>query len=148
MPYFYSRDWWERNVDTPEAYTRWRNAWGDYYLDVQDARDLYYRAMAGGRGWLGDTPGYNGDVSAVLRAIKARTLFLLSPQDQFFPPQHVDAYVASITGARVVWIDSDAGHLICCNADPNATRVMESAIREFLQSVHPAQGSRDTEESR
>ena len=47
MPYFYTRDWWEQNVDTPEAYTRWRNAWGAYYLDIQDARDLYYRTMAG-----------------------------------------------------------------------------------------------------
>ncbi len=132
IPYFYTRDWWESNVDTPEAFTKWRNAWGDYYLDVQDARDLYYRSKAGGRGWLGDTPGFNGDLTAVLRSIKARSLFILSPQDQFFPPQFVDAYLKSIKNARVEWIDSDAGHIICCNADPNATQRMSEVIAKFL----------------
>ena len=28
MPYFYSRDWWEQHIDTPEAYQRWRTAMG------------------------------------------------------------------------------------------------------------------------
>ena len=83
VPYFYTREWWDQYIDTPEAYTNWRNNWGDYYLDIQDARDLYYRMMASGSGWVGDTPGFNGDVNAVLRSIKAKTLFICSPQDQF-----------------------------------------------------------------
>src|SRR5262249_8523958 len=91
MPYFYTRDWWELHVDTPEAYTRWRNTWGDYYLDVQDARDFYYRVVAATRGWLGDTPGFNGDVQAILRSIRAQSLFLLTEGDQFFPPQYAQA---------------------------------------------------------
>jgi homoserine O-acetyltransferase len=141
MPYFYTRDWWETDVDTPEAYTNWRDTWGDYYLDVQDARDLYYRAVAAGRGWLGDTPGFNGDLSAALRSIKAKAVFILNPQDQFFPPQHVDAYVRLIQNARVVWVDSPAGHIICCNADPNATRRMGEAIREFLRELRASGAS-------
>jgi homoserine O-acetyltransferase/O-succinyltransferase len=135
MPYFYTRDWWEQNVDTPEAYTRWRNAWGAYYLDVQDARDLYYRTIASGRGWIGDTPGFNGDLQAILASIKANVLYIMSRDDLFFPPQHVHGYVRSIPHARVVWIESPAGHLICCNADPNATRRVAAAIREFLQEL-------------
>jgi homoserine O-acetyltransferase len=147
IPYFYTREWWEQNVDTPEAYTRWRNAWGAYYLDIQDARDLYYRNIASGRGWIGDTPGFNNDLKAVLGSIKARTLFILSPQDLFLPPQHVDGFVQNIPGAQVLWIDSPAGHLICCNADPNATRVMGNAIRAFLQNLRPA-GSAQEEGSK
>jgi homoserine O-acetyltransferase/O-succinyltransferase len=135
VPYFYTREWWEKNVDTPEAYKNWRNQWGDYYLDVQEARDLYYLAKAAGLGWLGDTPGFNGDVFAALRSIKAKTLFIYSPQDQFFMPHHVDAQVKAIPQARALSIDSPAGHLICCNADPNATRVMSEAIREFLSEL-------------
>lgn len=135
MPYFYTRDWWEHNVDTPEAFTRWRNSWGAYYLDVQDTRDLYYRALAGGRGWLGDTPGFDGNLNAALASIKARTLFILSPQDLIFPPQHAQAYVEAIPAARVEWIDSPAGHLICCNADPNATTRMGEVIRAFLEQL-------------
>jgi len=142
LPYFYTRDWWEQNVDTPEAFTNWRNTWGAYYLDIQDARDLYYRAMASGRGWVGDTPGFNGNLNAVLGLVKASALFILSPQDLFFPPQYVDDYVARIPGARVEWIDSPAGHLICCNADPNATRRMGTAIREFLQRMSATQAGR------
>lgn len=135
MAYLYTRDWWEQDVDTPEAYTRWRNAWGAYYLDVQDARDLYYRALAGGRGWLGDTPGFDGDINAALGSIKAKTLYILSPQDLIFPPQHVEAYARAIPSARIEWIDSPAGHLICCNADPNATMRMGEVIRTFLEEL-------------
>ena len=121
IPYFYTREWWEQYIDTPEAYQKWRNTWGDYYLDIQDARDLYYMLMAFGRGWVGDTPGFNGDLNAVLRSIKAKTRFIVSPQDQFFPPANIEALVKAIPNARAVWIDSVAGHLICCNADPQAT---------------------------
>jgi homoserine O-acetyltransferase len=135
IPYFYTREWWDQYVDTPEAYTRWRNTWGDYYLDVQDARDLYYLAMASGRGWVGDTPGFNGDLNAALASIKARTLFIYNPRDQFYLPHHIETQVKAIPHARSVAIDSVAGHLICCNADPHATWVMGEAIREFLQDL-------------
>jgi homoserine O-acetyltransferase/O-succinyltransferase len=135
IPYFYSREWWDQYVDTPEAYTKWRNGWGDYYLDVQDARDLYYRRMAIVSGWVGDTPGFNGDFSAALRSIKARTLFVASPHDQFFAPPHIEAQVKAIPWARVVWVDSVAGHLICCNADPKATRILDEAMGAFLREL-------------
>ena len=78
VPYFYSREWWAQYVPTPESYTSWRNQQGDYYLDIQDARDLYYRAKADGLGWVGNTPGFNGDLIAALGAIKARALFIFS----------------------------------------------------------------------
>jgi len=135
VPYFYTREWWEQYVDTPEAYTKWRNTWGAYYLDIQDARDLYYRQMADTTGWVGDTPGFDGDLTAILRSIKARTLFISSPHDQFVPPRYVEAQVKAIFNARVAWIESVAGHFICCNADPNATRIMADIIRQFLQEL-------------
>ena len=133
--YFFTRQWWDTYVDTPEAYTKWRDTIGQDYLDVQDARDLYYRMVAFGRGWVGDTPGFGGDLGKALGSIKAKTLFLYSPQDRFFQPQHIDAQVKMIPNARAVAIDSPAGHMICCNADQNATRVMGDAIRAFLQEL-------------
>jgi homoserine O-acetyltransferase len=135
IPYFYTREWWDQYVDTPEAYTKWRNNWGDYYLDIQDARDLYYLRKAFGRSWLGDTPGFNGDVNAALRSIKAQALFIGSPQDLFYLPHHTETQVKAIPNARALWIDSVAGHLICCNADPQATWAMGEAIRGFLQEL-------------
>jgi homoserine O-acetyltransferase/O-succinyltransferase len=132
---FYTREWWNEYLDTPEAFAKWRNTFGEYYLDVQDARDLFYRIIQWGRGWVGDTPGFNGDLNKVLGSIKARTLFIYSPQDQQIPPHHIDAQVKMIPNARALPIDSIAGHLICCNADPQATRIMGDGIRAFLQEL-------------
>ena len=133
--HFYSREWWNQYLDTPEAFAKWRNTFGQDYLDIQDARDLFYQTTAWGRGWVGDTPGLDGDLSKVLGAIKARTLFIYSPQDEFFMPRHIDAQVKMIPNARALAIESPAGHLVCCNADPNATRIMGEAIRGFLQEL-------------
>jgi homoserine O-acetyltransferase len=135
IPYFYTREWWDQYIDTPEAYQKWRSTWGDYYLDVQDARDLYYRARAQFLGWIGDTPGFNGNVNAALASIKAKTLFIYNPRDQFYLPHHIEAQVKAIPKARAMPIDSVAGHLIAGNADPQATRAMGEAIRGFLQDL-------------
>jgi homoserine O-acetyltransferase len=129
------------DIDTPEAYTRWRNTRGDFYLDVQDARDLYYRAVAWGRGWVGDTPGFDGDLAAALRSIKAKTLFIYSPRDQFYLPHHIETQVKAIPNARAVAIDSIGGHLICCHADPQATRAIGEVIGGFLLELRAQQGT-------
>ncbi len=91
--------------------------------------------MANARGWVGDTRGFDGDLNAALHSIKAKTLFIYNPRDQFHLPHHIESQVKAIPNARAVSIDSVAGHLICCNADPQATRVMGEAIRGFLQEL-------------
>jgi homoserine O-acetyltransferase len=135
IPYFYSREWWDQYVDTPEAYTKWRNHWGDYYLDIQDARDLFYLQKSVTLGWLGDTPGFKGDVDAALASVRAKTLFIYNTRDQFYLPHHMEDTVKAVPKARGVAIDSNAGHLMCCNADPQATWIMGEAIRKFLQEL-------------
>lgn len=135
MPYFYSRDWWEQHIDTPEAYQRWRTAIGAYYVDVQDARDLWYLNRSFAHGWLGDTPGFNGDAMAALRSIKAKALFIYTLKDEFFPPPKIEAQVKAIPGARGVPIASDAAHTIWYNADPQATVTMGSAMKDFLREL-------------
>jgi homoserine O-acetyltransferase len=134
IPYFYTREWWDVYIDSPEAYTKWRSQWGEYYLDIQDARDLYYRMMAAGSG-VGDTPGFHGDMNAALASIKARTLFIYNPRDQFYLPHHIETQVKAIRNASAVAIDSIVGHLICCNADPQATWTLSETIRTFLDQL-------------
>ena len=133
--YFYTREWWDQYIDAPEAYDRWRKNWGAFYLDVQDARDLYYRIRAFGSGWVGNSPGFNNDLNAILGSIKAKTLFIYSPQDQFYSPQQIETQVKAIPGARSVAIESPAGHLICCNGDPNATFAIGEAFKVFLKEL-------------
>ncbi len=132
---FYTRDWWERYVDTPEAYQRWRTAMGAFYLDIQDARDLYYLNRSSGTGTIDDTPGFNGDTMAALRSIQAKTLYVYSLQDQFFPPRKIEMEIQAIPGARGAPIDSLAGHTIWYNADPQATVAMGLAIKGFLSEL-------------
>lgn len=135
IPYFYTREWWEQHLDTAEAYQRWRVAMGAFYLDVQDTRDLYYLMGSGAHGWVGDTPGFDGDVAAALRSIKAKALFIYVKQDQFFPPQNIEAEIRMIPNARGFAIDSNAGHTVWYNADPQATVAMSQAIKGFLSEL-------------
>ena len=129
-----------QNVDTPEAFTKWRSTWGAYLIDIQDARDIYYLLKSGGHGSLRDTPGFNGNLNAALASIRAKTLFIASPQDDELVPAHIEGQVKTIPDARVVWIDSIAGHSVCCNADPQGTRLLGEAIREFLLELEIQQG--------
>ncbi|MGD8476472.1 MAG: alpha/beta fold hydrolase [Burkholderiales bacterium] len=132
VPYFYSREWWNQNITSPESYKQWWDAWWGYYLGVQDARDLLYQSQAIIGGALNSTPGFNGDAIAALKSIKARTMFIVSPYDQFFEPSLTATANSAIERSSVVSIDSNAGHLICCGADPEATWAMAQAIRGFL----------------
>jgi homoserine O-acetyltransferase len=136
IPYFYTRDWWEQHLDTPEAYERWRVAIGAFYLDVQDARDLYYLGRSFAGGWVGDTPGFDGNVERALGSIKAKSLFVYVKQDEFFPPSNIEAEIRMIPNARGFQIDSTAGHTVWYNADPQATVAMGRAIADFLRELN------------
>jgi homoserine O-acetyltransferase/O-succinyltransferase len=141
VSHFYTRDWWERYVDTPEAYQRWRTAMGAFYLDIQDTRDLYYLNRSSETGTIDDTPGFNGDGMAALRSIKAKALFVYNLRDELFPPQKIELQIQAIPGARGAPIDSLAGHTIWYNADPQATVVMSLAIKAFLSELTASQGA-------
>ena len=98
--------------------------------------------MAATRGWIGDTPGFKGDVNSTLRSIKAKVLFIYNPRDQFHLPHHVETQVKAIPNAQAVAIDSVGGHIINSNADPQATRAMGEAIRAFLLKLRAQEDTR------
>lgn len=135
VPQFYTRAWWDQNITSYEAFQDWRQGWSDAYFGVQDARDLYLQWTAPRA--VADTPGFNGDLGAALGAIKAKVLLVISPYDQFLPPQYVEQQAEMIPDARILSIDSKAGHLICCGADPMATEVMGKGIAAFLNELAP-----------
>jgi homoserine O-acetyltransferase len=128
----YTPAWWDQYVDSPEAYTKWRNTTGEYYYDIQDARDLHYLQRSLANSWVGDTPGFNGDLNAILGSIKATTWFFANPTDLFVAKHLYETMAQAIPGSKLVWIESVAGHLMCCNADPNATRALDAGIKAFL----------------
>jgi homoserine O-acetyltransferase/O-succinyltransferase len=132
---FYSREWWNENITTPEAFQQWQKALYEGYLNVQDARDLYLLSKAVQRSAIADTPGFNGDLMAALTLVKAKTLFIMSPYDAWYLPKHMEIQHKAMPNSRLVSIDATAGHLICCGADPQATWIMGEAIRGFLREL-------------
>lgn len=136
MHYFFSREWWDAHMSTQENFDQFHKAWWGFYLGVQDMRDLYYLSKAFERSSVASTPGFNGDMSAALRSIKARSLFVYSPKDMFFLPKSVEHPARLMPNARTVAIDSEAGHLICCGVDPQGFWVMGEAIRGFLTELN------------
>lgn len=134
-PSFYSREWWNENITSPDEFGEWWDAWYEGYFGVQDARDLYLLGKALGRTTVADAPGFGGDLEAALGAIEAPVMFIVSPYDRFLPLEYIETQNDMIPDSRVVSIDSNAGHLICCGGDPQATWVMGQAIRGFLSEL-------------
>jgi homoserine O-acetyltransferase/O-succinyltransferase len=134
--YFFSREWWDANIRTQADFDGFRKAWSDAYFGIQDMRDLYYLATAFQRSSIAASPGFNGDLNAALRSIKAKTMFIYSPKDEFFMPKHVEQAASQIKNAQVVAINADAGHLICCGVDPQAYWIMGETIRGLLGELN------------
>jgi homoserine O-acetyltransferase len=131
----YSREWWNENITSAEAFQRWKEYWYTTVVGVQDTRDLYLVTKALWRSRLADTPGFDGDLVAALKSIKAKTLFIVSPADQTLTPEGIEIQRRAIPGSRVVSIDSSAGHMICCGEDPEATWLLGQAIRGLLRGL-------------
>ncbi len=133
IPQFYTRDWWDENVASDEEFKAWHRRWWDTYLGVQYARDLYLMSTAPGA--VADTPGFKGDLAAALGAIKAKVLFIISPHDQFQSAELIEKQDAMILDSRILSIDRNTGHMICCGEDLVATGIMTKEIATFLDAL-------------
>ena len=133
IPQFYTRDWWDENAASEEAFKAWHGRWWDTYLGLQDARDLYLMWTAPRE--VADTPGFKGDLAAALGAIRAKVLFIMNPHDQFVSAELIEQQDAMIRGSRIASIDRNTGHLICCGEDTVATQMMTTEISTFLDSL-------------
>ena len=134
VPLFWSREWWNENITTPEALQKWKQLWDKYYFGVQDARDLYLLSKAFARSSVAETPGFNGDLMAALKSVKAKTLFITSPYDQCYLPEQIEIQHKAIPDSRLVSINSNAGHMLM-TVDPHAIWVAGEAIRGFLRGL-------------
>jgi homoserine O-acetyltransferase len=141
LPSFYTRDWWNEHITSAAAYAEWRHAMDQSYLGIQDARDLYYLTRAMGSTTVAETPGYDGNLAAALGAIQANTLFIITPQDEFIPPAYIDMQSTMIPHSEILAIDSNAGHLVCCGVDPQATEIMNTGLTRFLANLAASKGN-------
>ena len=77
IPYLLHSESIGNNTSTrPKRYTKWRNTQGEYYFDIQDARDLYYREVPR-TSWMGR--GHAG----IQRRLECDTGFDQAPRRYF-----------------------------------------------------------------
>ena len=92
--------------------------------------------MSFGHGWLGDTPGFNGDVTAALRSIKAKALFIYTSAGRVLSAvEDRSAGEGDPRCARGIRIDSDAGTHHLVQRRPASHVAMGDAIKSFLSEL-------------
>jgi len=126
--------WFAANAKTTEARWQFTQSVRDYW-GGQDARDIYYQWRAFRDFSVGDTPGFGGDVEAALRSIKAKVLIVGNKRDQLISRDDLVAHARVIPGARLVEVDSPAGHAVCCGLDLEASKIIDREIASFLSTL-------------
>jgi homoserine O-acetyltransferase/O-succinyltransferase len=98
-----------------------------------DAHDYLYQSWAYEAHDVGTTTGFNGDTTAALASIEARTLILAPPLDLFNPAQAARDAAAKIPGARFIEIPSVQGHQAATSTKPEDAAFLNRVIGEFLK---------------
>jgi homoserine O-acetyltransferase len=132
--WLFSQEWWRREL--------WRE------LGATSAAAAYQEIVEGFTGsaandhvchvrtWqahdVGTTPGYDGDVTSALQAIRCPVLYLPSATDLYFPVGDAEEEASSIPGVRFEPIDSLWGHPAGAGASPADAELLNRVIGEFL----------------
>ena len=96
-----------------------------------DPLDWIYQSWAYDAHDVGTTSGFGGDTAAALRTIKAATLLLVPNLDLYNPVDDAIETARSIPNAKLVRLDSNAGHAVAAETSPQLTEV-RTAISEFI----------------
>ena len=100
-----------------------------------NAVDWVYQTRAYDDHDVGRTDGFNGDTTAALRSIRARTMILSPPLDLYNPIEESEAMARLIPDVRCVQIPSAHGHASSGKAEPRNVAFMNEAIGEFLRAL-------------
>ncbi len=103
------------------------------------ARDWFYRSLAIESHDIGQTPGFNGDLAAAARSIKARVLMFPNCQDQLLPPREggVLEIMQHIPVAKLVDYDDVGGHGGSSSA--RSLALFATEVRDLLKRVEENQ---------
>lgn len=128
--------------DTQAALLGWLDAAAEgLSVDGPDPFDWCHQTWAYDAHDLGTTPGFGGDTAAALRSIEARTLVMAPALDLYNPAPAARAAAAAVPGGRFVELPGDWGHASAGGLDPEATAVIDTAMRAWL-GAEPAVVSR------
>jgi homoserine O-acetyltransferase/O-succinyltransferase len=106
---------WQSHGKTGASAVDW--IWQTYAYDAHD---------------VGGTPGFEGDLAAALRAVKAPTLILAAPDDLYNPAAAAREAAALIADARYAEIPSLLGHQAASGSRPEDAAFLNREIAAFL----------------
>jgi homoserine O-acetyltransferase len=104
--------------------------WEPFFLRC-DANNLLSQLWTWHSGDISAGPTYGGDLTAALRAIKARTIVLPVDHDRYFPPVDSEAEAKHIPNGECRIIHSAWGHMAPMN--PGDVMAIDDALRALLQ---------------
>ncbi|WP_029007495.1 alpha/beta fold hydrolase [Azospirillum halopraeferens] len=142
QPWLYS-DAHLNGVTDDDSFAWLLRSMGRGWAESWDATDWMYRYRAA---QSHDVSAGSGTVEEALGRIRARTLIVHVTSDRLFPEHHARTMDEAIPDSRVVYIESDRGHMACCqsNADLPEYAQLTDHIRDFLAEADaPATGSAD-----
>lgn len=121
--------WRDMGYVTVEDYLK--NVWDAMYYGL-DANDMLSMIRTWQLCDLGNNPIYQGDRTAALNAITAKSIVLPCRTDFYFPPADNEAEVAQMPNAELRVIDSVWGHYAAGGRTAADTKVIDDALRELL----------------
>jgi homoserine O-acetyltransferase len=99
-----------------------------------DPLDWSYQSLAYDAHDVGATPGFGGDTTAALRAIRASTLLLVPELDLYNPVDDAREAATLIPKATLVELGGNAGHAVAADTSPQLAEVRD-AIGRFLAGL-------------
>jgi len=134
--WLYSQEWWRKELwrtNSPSG-TTFDQAWKAFRKRFNaDANDYILQARTWQRHDVGNTPGFNGDTERALRSIKARTLYMPSQTDLYFPLTDAQYEQAFIPGVTFTPIPSLWGHTAGAASNPADLKFLNETIQKFLK---------------
>jgi homoserine O-acetyltransferase len=119
-----------KGFDTAEELLR---DWERDHLDW-DANDLLCKLWTWQRGDISAQPAYDGDFTAALAAIRARTIVIACDNDLYFQPADNQLEIPHFPNGELRIYESPWGHCVASPGnDPAFERYLDAAISELLK---------------
>ena len=122
---------------TPESEIEYLKKVQDGGWKRMDANDWIWQSRAYDRHDVGQTSGFNGDTSAALKSIKAKTLILAGTGDLLNPESDAKLSAKLIPGTKYLAINDrlPMGHLSGAGATKEENEFQNKAIKDFLAKI-------------
>ncbi|MEN7547147.1 alpha/beta fold hydrolase [Rapidithrix thailandica] len=105
--------------------------WEKAFLQL-DANDLLAMLETGQKGNVGNLAPFKGDHLKALKSIKAQTLIMSGSMDLLFPKEVNEEEAQYISGAKMVVVDSKAGHEFGIGFHEQENIFIDQQLKAFL----------------